>query len=528
MNLFDSNITRLKALSFKKSLDKNLNIFVHRNHSFEMIGNVINAFLNFSDIEGEFLYSSYDDSLTFPELSSDIDLHILWLDLSRYNSDVVFAFVKNKIAELRSKTAKPIIVAYLGNELKADEINTSDTYLVNIDKIIDPLEEKAFDLAKEPVSGTRLSAKASVLIAQYLGLHIIPSIVKPTLKAIVLDLDNTLYKGILGEDGVDNLVANNKLQKYLLELKKQGFLLCIASKNEEKDAVEMFNKRTDFELKINDFTTKRINWNSKAGNIVEMAKEMNINPDSMLFIDDNIAEIESVKAAIPQIKTIVATNENTVLNALRLYPGLMKRSTTKEDSLRSADLKANQERAELLKTLSVEDYFKNLGMKVELVLNDREHIDRITELLNKTNQFILSYKRYNKTEVDALLNSANSCILTASMSDKLSDSGIIAILIAKKQDNEILVDELTFSCRALGRNIENIVISKMLLMACEYLKTDYVANIQYKKGPRNTPALTWLAAYTQNNLEKDEDVLKISVSKDIETHGLNIKESVNG
>ena len=253
---------------------------------------------------------------------------------------------------------------------------------------------------------------------------------------------------------------------------------------------------------------------------------MNIGVDAMLFIDDNIAEIESVKTSIPDIKTILATSEDDVLRYLNLYPGLMKKSISKEDALRSDDLKANKERAELSKKLSKEEYFKKLEMKIELTLNDRDNINRITELLNKTNQFILSYRRYNISQVEELLNSKEACIVTAGMSDKLSDSGIIAILIARKDRVTAVVDELTFSCRALGRNIEDIVISKMLKMSADYLKTTGDIKIDYQKGPRNTPALNWLTNFVKEEL-KEKGTVNYTLPAEIKTFGLNIKEFCN-
>lgn len=525
MNLFKKNITRVEILKEKKNITVNSKISVIRNHSFEMIGNILNPFFNFSGIEAEFDYSSYDDSLTFSVLINDADLQILWLDLNRYNQSEVKNFLSEKISELRTLVRCPILVCYLSDDLNDLSLEIPDCYFVNISKIIECLGDNMYDLKKEPISGTRLSAKSSIIIAQYLGLKIIPSILKPAIKAIVLDLDNTLYKGILGEDGIKHLTPYNELQKKLKSLKEQGFLLTIASKNEEKDVIEMFNKRNDFVLKQNDFTCIYANWNLKSDNIRQITKDFNIGLDSMLFIDDNIAEIENVSSSIPEIHTILAKDEETTLRYLDLYPCLVKKSVSKEDSLRSDDIKANKERIELSKTLSKEEYFKKLQMKIELTPNDVENKDRITELLNKTNQFLLSYKRYNKTEVTELLNSNNACIITAKMSDKLSDSGIIAILIAKKVNEKLIVDELTFSCRALGRSIEDIVISKMILIAKNYLKTKNLSQINYIKGQRNYPALSWLENYTKTSL-KDKGSIEIEIQENIETFGLEINEVI--
>lgn len=519
-NLFNKEISRLDILSYKdvSKNKKNIKIMIHRNHSFEMVSNIINKFLNYFELNAEFLYSSYDDSLTFP-VNLNADLHILWLDLDRYNQKTVKIFVEDKIGELFNLTQRPIILGFIG---KVSNIENNIATIININAIIKDLQEKAFDLEKEKYSGTRLSSKASILIAQYLGLKIIPSLFMPQIKAIVTDLDNTFYQGILGEDGIDKLIPNNNYQLKLEEYTRQGYMICICSKNDEDEVEKMFNLRKDFKLKLKDFTCHRINWNSKAENISSMAKEMNIGLDSILFIDDNIAEIENVKASIPQVKTILFENEKDILNKLNLYPGFLKTSITQEDLLRSQDIKANQKRLNLAKTLTKEEYFKKLGIKIELSLNEPTHINRITELLNKTNQFILSYRRYNKSEVEKLLNSQISCIVTAKMSDKLSDSGIIAILICKNKENNLYVDELTFSCRALGRNIENIVISKMLQISKEYLKAGDTVLINYEKGARNLPALTWLKSYTNAELST-KGAINYNLENNFETFGLEME-----
>ena len=522
-DLFDENLTRLDVLSFsKKEVSKRINIFVHRNHSIEMITNIINSFLNYSKISANFELSSYDDSLTFGQMNNKSDLQILWLDLNRYNKNEVKNFLSEKITELRTLVKCPILVCYLSDNNTDLSHNFSDCYFVNIFKLVSFLGDNAYDLKKESVSGTRLSAKSSIIIAQYLGLKIIPSILNPALKAIVLDLDNTLYKGVLGEDGINNLVPFDKLQTKLKSLKEQGFILAIASKNDERDVIELFNKRNDFILKKDDFNCIYANWNMKSNNIKQIAKDLNIGLDSILFIDDNIAEIENVTTFIPEINTILAKDEETTLRYLDLYPCLIKKSVSREDLLRSSDLKANKERSELAKNLSKEDYFKKLGMQINIVVNDIDNTDRITELLNKTNQFILSYKRYNKTEVTELLKSNDCCIITAKMSDKLSDSGVIAILIAKRSENKLLIDELTFSCRALGRNIEDIVITKMIQLAIEELKTSNSVIINYQKGARNLPAQNWLSSYTNQVLKEHGNIEKI-ITDDFKTYGLKIE-----
>lgn len=519
--LFSEMPNRLQIMSVTpKSVRHNFRVFIHRNHSFEMIANVLNKFLGYSSIEANIEFSSYDDSITIRDVV-DSDLNILWLDLNRYNKDNINDFLKDKLQELRSKTNSHILLAYTGCD-KELTFDIQSVTCLNINKLVSSLGEKAFDYVKEKYSGTILSSKSSMLIAQYLGLRFIPSVLLPSLKAVVVDLDNTLYSGILGEDGLENLKPYNEFQKYLKNLKEQGFMLAVASKNEEADVLDMFEKRTDFILRKEDFTVIKANWNLKSDNIKEIVSKMNIGFDSVLFIDDNIAEIESVSAVIPDIKTILFKNEKENIRILDLYPGLIKTSISNEDKLRSNDIQANEERQQLATELTPEEYFKKLEMEITLSVNNKSNLKRISELLNKTNQFILTYKRYNEIESDKLMSHKDSCIITAAMKDKLSDSGIIAIGVFKNE-NGLVLDELTISCRALGRNIEDIIVQKMFLLAKDNLKikNDKIL-INYKKGQRNLPALNWLEKFSNTNLA-EEGIIEQNISDKFETFGLNMR-----
>ena len=518
--LFSSALSRLKLLrTTQDSKDRLIKISVYRNHSFEMVASVLNAFLKFSDLYAEFNYSDYDDSLNFQFEEADIQL--IWIDIERYKKINLEEFINERVEVLRSKTQSHIIVAISGKIAYKFSCDISDSTLIYIDEELSILSE-LYDIEKEPYSGTKLSNKACIEFARILGLKYIPAILKKSFKAVIVDLDNTLYQGILGEDGIDSIIPNLGLQKILKSLKDNGFFLCIASKNEEQDVKELFSKRDDFILKWDDFASYKINWESKAENIIQIAKDLNIGIDSMLFIDDNPAEIQNV--SIIGIKTLLA--DENICQVLKYYPGLLKLKLSKEDSLRSLDIKANKERELLSKTLSKEDYFKKLGIVLEYGINVKEYIPRVSELLNKTNQFILSYVRFNETQVKEYINDKNKIVVTIKMSDNLSDSGIIAILVASKLNEDLIIDELTVSCRALGRNLESTMIPYAFNIAYEYLKCKNNILIKYTKGDRNMPALNWLEEYTQEQI-KESGIVVINNVKNIDTNGLLI-EVVNG
>lgn len=502
MEIFNECLNRLNLLKIKPNPNnKKIKIAIYRNHSFEMVGSVLNAFLDFSSLGAEFIYSDYDDSLSFTNVPYDVDLFIIWLDVTRYNNINIKMWIKDRICALKSITNKKIIL-YSTDEIDFSDINIPDTLIINSNKIKDFLGKYYLDIEKEKYSGTRYSNKTCLYIARELGLIYIPSLLLPKLKAIVLDLDNTLYDGVLGEDGIYGIKPFYELQNYLKHLKDNGILLAILSKNEFQDVKKMFELRDDLPLKISDFSTIEANWNSKSDNILKIVKTLNIGMDSILYIDDNIGELESVKFNFPMIKIIEAKSSKITLNTLKFYPCLFNFNKTEEDNLRTKDIQANIERSQMTNNLSTDEYFKKLEITLTYDLEPKNSIDRIVELLNKTNQFIFNYARYNLSQINEIFNSKNSCVITVSMSDKLSNSGIIGILIGHKENNICLIDELTVSCRALGRNIEDILISNLLYFACTKLSLSKIS-LKYKKGDRNAPALNWLSKFANQEIDSE-------------------------
>lgn len=519
MNLFSNHLKRNELIKFNKELDfkkcQEITINIHRNHAFEGIESIINPFLHFSNLKAKFNLSSYDDSLSFENISK-ADLELVWIDLSRYKSDVK-DFLEERLAKLRKLSQGSILVIFLG---KLEIFKSKDYEIFYIDKLIEEYfnQNDILDLEKEELSGTKLSNKALIYLAQILGLSLIPALLKPALKALVLDLDNTLYEGILGEDGWQNLKLNSThkvLQEKIKAFKKQGFLLAIVSKNDEKDAKELFENRKDFLLKWDDFDEKMINWENKGENILKIAKKFNINPNAMLFIDDNIAELENVK--FTNVKTLLY--DENIINKIKLFPNLKKLHLNLEDTLRAKDIAANAFRKDFEK-LSDEEYFKKLEIILSFSKNDTKNITRISELLGKTNQFIANYTRLNTEEVKAHMK--NSLIISVKMSDKLSDSGIIAIFVFSCQNNELIVNDLCISCRALGRKLEERMFFKAFQMALDFFKiTNKNAKLLYQKGERNEPFLNFLEKIAE---QKDENCVFIML-KNLDFKGLIIDEN---
>ena len=514
-SLYADNLKRLDLLNSPVG-GVSIRVSVYRNHSFEMVASVINAFLHVSNYKADFIYSDYDDSLNF--VFHDADIQLIWLDTNRYKADNLTEFLMERVNVLRTKTKAPILIAYTGDSVLDLDNLTTDCFSLRIVDIINVFGNSAYDVEKESFSGTRLSNKSCLEIARVLGMKYFPAMIAPALKAIIVDLDNTLYCGVLGEDGIQNIVPNNDFQKQLKVLKENGFFLCVASKNIESDVVNMFKQRSDFVLRWEDFTLTQVNWNPKEENIIKIAKTLNIGMDSILFIDDNPAEIQNVSGT--GVHTILATDN--ICSIMKYFPGLLKLKHSHEDNLRAKDIMANIERAKIAQNLKPAEYFQKLGICLEYHIDDLSQIIRVAELFGKTNQFILTYARYNETDVNEFMANPEKIIVTIKMSDNLSDSGVIAILAAHRQDMCLVLDEMTVSCRALGRRLENFMLPYLFCVAAKHLKCDNIIYINYKKGERNGPAMQWLETLVGKKLDSKGNVI-YKIPSDVDLTGLKVE-----
>lgn len=492
--IFESNPGRQELLNYKKINNGNtFKVYIYRNHSFEIIEKSISAFLDFAELNIEFAYSDYDDSLSFFELDVEADLVIIWLDLSRYLSDVD-SFIKQRLAILKNIYKRNILFCYYGYDIENDiAIADSQITLYNISKWREKFGDKYEDLRLERFSGTKMSMPLMLTVSRDLGLNYLPSLLRPSVKCIVLDLDNTLYRGVLGEDGVDGIElteAHKQLQKRVAELASNGFFVCIVSKNDQRDVDFLLRNRNDFYVNSKNIIISKASWDAKAKAIFEIAEQLNIGIDSILFIDDNIGELLSVKQIHPSIKTILAKEDATVtLDVLNNYPGLLKRGQTNEDSLRNIDSKANEERKKIIDATTKEDFIKQMNIQLEFMIDPKNEAYRISELSNKTNQFIFNYKRYTTAEIENIIDARESVVVAVSVKDKLANSGIVGVLVLKndKENQCAKLEECFVSCRALGRGIDDIIVLGAISVGLKQLGIK-VLRASYIEGERNLPA----------------------------------------
>jgi FkbH-like protein len=434
--LFQKQPSRLELLDYIPSaIYHTYTVYIYRNHSFELIEHTIKPYLDYAQMTVKFEYSDYDDSLSFVNLNTAVDAILLWLDFSRYQIENVEEFIKQRIYYLRSIYKKHIlIVPFNAENFNCNEIGV---YVFDIKSVKSLLGQKYLDERLASFSGTKLSSFALLETSKLLALKYLPTLLMRPIKAIIVDLDNTLYSGVLGEDGVNGIVLTEKyieLQKILCHLSEQGIFLCIASKNDFNDVKLLFDMRVDFPLTWNVFTKVCATWDLKSESIKKIIQFLNIHAESVIFIDDNIGEIIDVSSEFPDIKIIYALNPQMTGTVLQNFPGLFRFTNQIEDSLRKDDVKANEKRESLKKTMTTAEYIKNLQMVLTYKLNNVHDITRIVELSNKTNQFIFAYRRYTLAEISEYMKQENTVVISIFLKDNLSDSGLIGACIVIKNN----------------------------------------------------------------------------------------------
>jgi FkbH-like protein len=288
-------------------------------------------------------------------------------------------------------------------------------------------------------------------------------------KCVVLDADNTLWGGIVGEDGIDGIQIGDEFpgsayrdfQKLLLGWRSHGVLLAVASKNNEADFWEVFDKHSGMVLKREHLSAWQINWLPKAENIPLIAKALNIGTDSLVFIDDNPMEIAYMRDARPEVTSILVPSEPadivSAMQALTLFDQL---EVTDEDRKRADMMRAERDREELGVQISHADFLKALNLEVDLFRARTEDLGRITQLINKTNQFNLTTIRRTLDEVRAIANSDDWRVYGLRVTDKFGEYGLTGVIVVEVSPDRRLwtLDSLLMSCRVLGRGVEAALI----------------------------------------------------------------------
>lgn len=307
-------------------------------------------------------------------------------------------------------------------------------------------------------------------------------------KAIVVDLDNTLWGGVVGDDGMDGIVlgdgpdgqAYQAFQGYLKALISRGIVLAVASKNDERTATDAFTNHPGMLLDMDDIAVFKANWRNKADNIREIAATLNLGLDSFVFVDDNPAERDLVRRELPMVDTIELPSDPSgyvrALDRMALFETV---GVSGEDRARARMYKANAARtiAQSAAT-NLGEYLRGLEMSASRGTADDFHLSRMTQLVNKSNQFHLTTTRYGKAELETLAKSPDHILRWYSLSDKFGDYGVIAATVLRIRSLAAIIDTWAMSCRVLERGMEEFILRDLLGLAagagCEVLHGTYI------------------------------------------------------
>lgn len=376
---------------------------------------------------------------------------------------------------------------YLEDKTKAN------VKLIELEKVIASVGvEKSLDLRYYYSSKALYTIEFFKTYAEYIKPFIMSANGKSK-KALIFDCDNTLWKGILGEDGFDKIEMSprtkdgsifSEIQSIALSLNKQGILIGLCSKNNPKDIDEVINSHPDMKLREEHITINKSNWLDKITNLRQIAKELNIGLDSLVFIDDSSFEVNLIKEHLPEI-TVLQVPER-----LHEYPKMLRENTglfyntslTEEDKKKIGMYTQHVKRENVRKEFTnIDDYLPSLELKMTIYEDDKTIIPRMSQMSQKTNQFNLTTKRYTEGDIRNFILSNDTKVLAFSVSDKLGDSGVTGLCIINFDTTNKTADIDTFlmSCRIIGRNVEYAFIEYLI----DYLKYNKIENVTAKYIP---------------------------------------------
>ena len=378
------------------------------------------------------------------------------------------------------------IITYIKNEIRK-LFKFSNFFSVNLNNVSN--DKNFFDDRLFYVSRSRHSIACLEYISKSIE-KIIKRIQTTAKKVLILDCDNTLWGGVVGEDGPNGIKIGtdgegaifSDFQKSILRLKNEGVILCISSKNNKEDVLEVFKKNKNMLLKINDFSSIKTNWKQKSYNIAELSKELNLGLDSFVFFDDNPMEREQIRKDMPEV-TVIHPNDDISIWPQQLfeYFEFIKFKITKEDTSKTKQyknrLKFVREKNDNINEIA---FLKKIKLNAKIISLNKSNEQRCLQIIEKTNQFNLTTKRYNLSQIRAFNLNKKNTIFMIELNDKYGKHGLVGLIMLRKEKNFIYIDNFAMSCRVLGRYLETWILSKVVEFAkknkAEFIIGEYISS----------------------------------------------------
>jgi FkbH-like protein len=441
-------------------------------------------------------------SLWLENLTPKLANQFVSLSISELDSEInhILTFIGDMIKGLRRKTVARIFlnnfpllrynsfgilegqqnhnlkntIGKLNNEIFKILQNYQDVYLVDYFSLFALMEGPTIDNRLWHMNRAPLSRNMLIEMGREYG-KFFRALTGKTKKCLVLDCDNTLWGGIVGEDGIKGIKIGKEypgscyqeFQREILNLHNRGIILALCSKNNEEDILEIFDSHPEMILKKENFACWKINWENKASNIEKISEELNIDLDSFVFVDDSQFECDFVRDLLPQVSVIqLSSNPSSYVEKLRTLGLFDALSLSEEDKKRNQMYRSEVERKKAKSTsASYEEYLKELNIFIEVGLVDTIKIPRISQLTQKTNQFNLTTQRYSEGEIEKFLANENKRLFYTKVSDRISEIGIVGFAILDYDYPTAKIETFLLSCRVLGRKVEDVLLKKIMKTA---------------------------------------------------------------
>lgn len=365
-------------------------------------------------------------------------------------------------------------VASLNARLAAALRALPQCYLLDVGDLLAHHRGGADNPKLRHLASMRLPPEALPEVARAYARYVAPQ-VGLTRKCVVVDLDNTLWGGVVGEDGPHGIRLGHtapgseyvEFQRFLATLPERGILLAIASKNNPDDALEVIRGHESMVLREKDFSALRINWQPKSENLKAIAEELNIGVDSLVFVDDNPDERERMRQLLPQVLTVDLPRDPAQYRAtLEQLPQLQVLGVTEEDRQRASLYVAKRERDQVRDQAgSVDEYLRSLGITVAIAPVTEADVARVAQLYQRTNQFNVTTRRHDAGAVRRMMADPDWRSWTLKAGDKFGDHGLVATALARRNGNSWVLDSFLMSCRVIGYGIETALLAEIMSVA---------------------------------------------------------------
>ncbi|MGH9468909.1 MAG: HAD-IIIC family phosphatase [Terriglobia bacterium] len=382
------------------------------------------------------------------------------------------AFAARGIIDAQAQRGQARLIESINNELRCLAAKEKGVYVLDYDALVAHhgrqawRDERKWLTARLPVAAPHLGHVAREWLRFLLPLA------GKVAKAVALDLDNTLWGGVIGEDGLGAIqvgpeypgAAYQAIQRALLDLSQRGVLLAVCSKNNPEEALEALEKHPGMLLRPKHFASLRINWNDKPQNLREIAAELNIGVDAIAFVDDNAAERRQVRAMLPDVGVVeLPADPMGFAAALRDCPLFERLALSEEDRHRSSYYAAERERKQLeQKVQTKEQFYRSLAQEAEIAPVERATLTRIAQLTQKTNQFNLTTRRYTEQQIAQLAETPGWAVWSIRVRDRFGDNGLVGVAITQDAGEACEIDTFLLSCRVIGRTVETALLARLV------------------------------------------------------------------